>query len=175
MTTRPDIVLLILDTQRADRLSCYGCQIETSPHLDEFARDSTLFRFAVSPANWTVPSHTSLFTGLYPSSHGTLHASSVVPAALPTLAERLRDSGYFTAAFCNNPLVGVVNNGLRRGFLDFFNYSGLLTSRPNQAGVYTNLFDRARQRFKRGIAILSQQCRIFLPALTRSWTSLFLR
>ena len=152
MSTRPDIVLLILDTQRADRLSCYGYPLETSPHLDEFATDSTLFRFAVSPSNWTIPSHTSLFTGLYPSSHGTLHASSVVPAALPTLAERLRDSDYFTAAFCNNPLVGVINNGLRRGFLDFFNYSGLLTSRPNQAGVYTNLFDRARQRFKRGVA-----------------------
>ena len=150
--THPDIVLLILDTQRADRLSCYGYPLETSPHLDEFAADSTFFRFSVAPANWTVPSHTSMFTGLYPSSHGTFHASSVVPASLPTLAERLRDSGYFTAAFCNNPLVGVVNNGLRRGFLDFFNYSGLLTSRPNQAGVYTNMFDRTRQRFKRGIA-----------------------
>jgi arylsulfatase A-like enzyme len=150
--THPDIVLLILDTQRADRLSCYGYPVETSPHLDEFATDSAHFRFAVSPANWTVPSHTSLFTGVYPSSHGTLHASSVVPPTLPTLAERLRDSGYFTAAFCNNPLVGVVNNGLRRGFLDFFNYSGLLTSRPNQAGVYTNMFDRTRQRFKRGVA-----------------------
>lgn len=152
MITHPDIVLLILDTQRADRLSCYGYPLETSPYLDEFATDSTFFRFAVSPANWTVPSHTSLFTGLYPSSHGTFHASSVVPATLPTVAERLRDGGYFTAAFCNNPLVGVVNNGLRRGFLDFFNYSGLLTSRPNQAGVYTNMFDRSRQRFKRGIA-----------------------
>jgi arylsulfatase A-like enzyme len=152
VSTRPDIVLLILDTQRADRLSCYGYPLETSPYIDELAADASFFRFAVSPANWTVPSHTSLFTGLYPSDHGTLHASSVVPTTLPTLAERLRDSGYFTAAFCNNPLVGVVNNGLRRGFLDFFNYSGLLTSRPNQAGIYTNLFDRARQRFKRGIA-----------------------
>ncbi|HEY0753344.1 MAG TPA: sulfatase [Ktedonobacteraceae bacterium] len=152
MITRPDIVLLILDTQRADRLSCYGYPLETSPQLDEFATDSTLFRGAIAPANWTIPSHTSMFTGIYPSSHGTLHASSVVPATLPVLAERLRDSGYFTAAFCNNPLVGVINNGLRRGFLDFFNYSGLLTSRPNQAGVYTNLFDRARQRFKRGVA-----------------------
>lgn len=149
MTTRPDIVLLILDTQRADRLSCYGCPFETSSHLDTLAADSTFFRFAVSAAQWTVPSHTSMFTGLYPSSHNTLHASSVVPATLPTLAERLLDNGYFTAAYCNNPLVGVVNNGLRRGFLDFFNYSGLLTSRPNQAGVDANLLDRYRQWFKR--------------------------
>lgn len=152
MTTRPDIILLILDTQRADRLSCYGYPVETSPHLDELAEDATLFRFAISPANWTVPAHTSLFTGVYPSLHATLHASSVVPTSLPTLAERLRDSGYFTAAFCNNPLVGVVNNGLRRGFLDFFNYSGLLTSRPNQAGAQSNWLDHSRQRFKRAVA-----------------------
>jgi arylsulfatase A-like enzyme len=152
VTTRPDIVLLILDTQRADRLSCYGYPFETSPHLDALAADSTLFRFAVSAAHWTIPSHTSFFTGLYPLSHGTLHASSIVPDSLPTVAERLRDSGYFTAAFCNNPLVGVVNNGLRRGFLEFFNYSGLMTSRPNQAGTYTSVLDRYRQKFKAGLA-----------------------
>ncbi len=152
MTTRPDIILLILDTQRADRLSCYGYPSETSPHLDQLAADATRFRCAVSPANWTVPAHASLFTGVYPSLHDTLHASSVLPSTLPTLAERLRDSGYFTAAFCNNPLVGVVNNGLRRGFLDFFNYSGLMTSRPNHVGAQSNWLDRSRQRFKRGVA-----------------------
>lgn len=152
MTMRPDIVLLILDTQRADRLSCYGCPFETSPHLDRLAADSTFFHFAVSAAHWTVPSHTSMFTGLYPSSHNTLHASSVVPTSLSTLAERLVDKGYYTAAYCNNPLVGVVNNGLRRGFLDFFNYSGLFTSRPNQAGIHPNLLDRYRQLFKRTLA-----------------------
>ena len=152
MATRPDIILLILDTQRADRLSCYGYPFETSPHLDAFTADATLFRSAVSPASWTIPSHASLFTGVYPSRHATLHASSVVPAALPTVAERLRDGGYFTAAFCNNPLVGVVNNGLRRGFLDFFNYSGLMTSRPNQAGAQTSWLDRSRQKFKHRMA-----------------------
>jgi arylsulfatase A-like enzyme len=148
VATHPDIILLILDTQRADRLSCYGYPFATSPHLDAFAQDATFFPHAQSAANWTIPSHTSIFTGLYPSGHGTLHASSVVPDTLPTIAERLRDGGYFTAAFCNNPLVGVVNNGLRRGFLDFLNYSGLMTSRPNRLGLSTRPFDRARQRFK---------------------------
>ena len=149
MSSHPDIVLLILDTQRADRLSCYGCPLETSLHLDAIAVDSTIFRHAFSTAHWTVPSHTSMFTGVYPSTHNTLHASSMVPSTLPTLAERLHDGGYFTAAFCNNPLVGVVNNGLRRGFLDFFNYSGVMTSRPNRAGVHANFLDRYRQLFKR--------------------------
>jgi arylsulfatase A-like enzyme len=68
---------------------------------------------------------------------------SVMPSDLPTLAERLRDSGYYTAGFCNNPLVGVINNGLRRGFMSFLNYSGLLTSRPNQAGNHPGLINRS--------------------------------
>ncbi len=106
MTTRPDIVLLVLDTQRLDRLSCYSCAEETSPFIDEFAADATLFECAVAPAQWTIPSHASMFTGVYPSTHNTVQSFSVLPDLLPTLAERLRDSGYFTTAFCNNPLVG---------------------------------------------------------------------
>lgn len=154
MPRHPDIVLLVLDTQRADRLSCYGYQRETSPHLDAFAADSTFFRYAISSAQWTIPSHASMFTGYYPSEHHTVQSDSMLPRALPTLAERLRDGGYFTAGFCNNPLVGVINNGLRRGFYSFLNYSGLLTSRPNQAGVPSGLIDRYRQWFKRRLSAL---------------------
>ncbi|HRW08923.1 MAG TPA: sulfatase-like hydrolase/transferase, partial [Caldilineaceae bacterium] len=110
MSARPDIILLVLDTQRADRLSCYGYEKETSPNLDAFAADATLFRHACSPAQWTVPSHSSLFTGLYPSVHGTQQSFSILPDSLTPLSERLGGQGYYTAAFCNNPLVGVVNN-----------------------------------------------------------------
>jgi arylsulfatase A-like enzyme len=95
--TRPDIVLLVLDTQRADRLSCYGYDQPTTPHLDAFAADATRFSHAFSAAQWTVPSHTSLFTGLYPSVHGTQQSFSVVPESLPLLAERLGADGYYTA------------------------------------------------------------------------------
>jgi hypothetical protein len=70
---------------------------------------------AVSAAQWTVPSHASMFTGLYPSEHTMVQSYSALPKDLPTLAERLQASGYHTAGFCNNPLVGVINNGLRRG------------------------------------------------------------
>ena len=149
---RPDIVFIVLDTQRADRLSCYGYPLPTSPHLDTFAADATLFNDAVSAAQWTVPSHASMFTGLYPSTHGVLQSYSVLPDTLTTLAERLDAGGYFTAGFCNNPLVGVINNGLRRGFQSFLNYSGLLTSRPNEAGIRRGLMGRYRQLFKRLLA-----------------------
>lgn len=149
MTARPDVIFLVLDTQRVDRLSSYGYELETSPQFDVLAADSTRFTNAMSAAQWTIPSHASMFTGQYPSVHTTVQSFSRLPASLPTLAERLRDGGYFTAAFCNNPLVGVVDNGLRRGFYSFLNYSGLLTSRPNQAGIKPNLTDRYRQWFKR--------------------------
>jgi arylsulfatase A-like enzyme len=152
VSRRPDIVLLVLDTQRCDRLSCYGYSRPTSPCLDELAAEATLFRRVFATAQWTIPSHASMFTGLYPSEHATNQSSAALPSGIPTLAERLREGGYMTAAFCNNPLVGVVNNGLRRGFESFLNYSGLLTSRPNQAGVRPGLIGRYRQWFKGRLA-----------------------
>jgi arylsulfatase A-like enzyme len=130
----PDILLLVLDAQRADRLSCYGYPLETSPHLDALAAESTRFAQAIAPAQWTIPAHASLFTGLYPTQHGMLQYDSALPAELPTLAERLRGAGYYTAAFSNNPLVGVLNNGLRRGFDRLQNYGGLLTMQPEPGG-----------------------------------------
>jgi arylsulfatase A-like enzyme len=157
MVRRPDVIFLVLDTQRSDRLSCYGYSQPTSPHLDKFAETATLFQNAVASAQWTVPSHASMFTGLYPSGHQVLQSYSVLPDSIPTLAERLQAGGYFTAGFCNNPLVGVINNGLRRGFYSFLNYSGLLPSRPNQAGVPSDWLDRYRQSFKRFVAGMLDQ------------------
>ena len=148
----PDIVFLVLDTQRADRLSCYGYPQPTSPAIDELAQEATQFQSAIAPAQWTIPSHASMFTGVYPSLHQTVQSYSVLPQHLTTLAERLQAGGYYTAAFCNNPLVGVINNGLRRGFHSFLNYSGLLTSHPNQAGMGSNFLDRYRQGFKKVLA-----------------------
>lgn len=152
MHRRPDIVLLVLDTRRADRFASLGFPTQTSPNLDAFARECARFRWAIAPAQWSIPAHASLFTGEYPSVHGMFQTTSVLSEALPTLAERLRDGGYFTAAFCNNPLVGVVNNGLRRGFRSFLNYVGLITTHPNQASAQSSLLDKYRQWFKRQFA-----------------------
>jgi arylsulfatase A-like enzyme len=152
LTSCPDILLLVLDTQRVDRLSCYGYGRETSPFLDTLAQDATRFEYAFSTAQWTVPSHASMFTGLYPGSHQMLHASSVLPETLIPVAQSLHQRGYFTAAFCNNPLIGVVNTGLQRGFQSFLNYGGLMTSRPNQTAAQLDLLDRYRWHFKRVLA-----------------------
>jgi len=149
---RPDVLFIVLDTQRADRLSCYGYPLHTTPNIDAFAAHATRYDAAIAPAQWTIPSHASMFTVVYPSEHTMTQSYSVMPDTLKTLAERLQEGGYFTAAFCNNPLVGVINNGLRRGFQSFLNYSGLLTSRPNQAGVSSGVIGRYRQWFKRQVS-----------------------
>ncbi|MBI5432011.1 MAG: sulfatase [Planctomycetes bacterium] len=67
---RPNVVLVTLDTTRADRLSCYGHRRTTSPNLDRLAKESLLFTRAYAVTSWTLPSHASLFTGKFPSSHG---------------------------------------------------------------------------------------------------------
>lgn len=130
---KPNILFIVLDTLRRDHLSTYGHRAETSPELDAFAADATLFERAISAAQWTVPSHASMFTGLYPSTHGLTQADGMLSGSYPALAEILRGGGYHTAAFCNNPLVGVLNNGLQRGFERFFNYASAAPFRPTEA------------------------------------------
>ena len=130
---RPDIVFLILDTQRADRLGCYGYERAITPRLDAFAASGVVFEQAISPAQWTIPSHASLFTGRYPTTHGVLQSSQSLSPELPHMAEVLHHAGYETVGFCNNPLVGVLNNGFKRGFERFYNYGGAIPSVPGSS------------------------------------------
>ncbi|MEM6527329.1 MAG: sulfatase-like hydrolase/transferase [Chloroflexota bacterium] len=127
---RPDVLLIILDTQRRDRLSTYGHTRETSPSLTRFAERATVFDRAIAPAQWTIPAHASIFTGQYAGTHGVTEASHSLSGAYPTLAEILQVEGYRTVGFCNNPLVGLLDNGLSRGFDHFYNYSGASPQRP---------------------------------------------
>jgi arylsulfatase A-like enzyme len=112
MTRKPNLLFIVLDTLRRDHLGSYGYNRPTSPQLDAFASRSTLFKRAIAPAQWTVPSHASMFTGTYPQTHHVTQANSQLSGAHPTLAEILSAADYQTVAFCNNPLVGVLNNGL---------------------------------------------------------------
>jgi len=112
---RPDVILVVMDTLRADRLSLYGHHRDTSPRIDAFAADARVFERAISPAPWTPSGHASLFTGLLPAEHGT---DGDYTAFLPPdrcLAERLRDAGYATAALVNNPKLDP-SMGWARGF-----------------------------------------------------------
>ena len=150
MATSPDIVLFVLDTQRADRLSCYGYPEHISPHIDAFAGQSIRFNQAISPAQWTLPTHASLFTGLYPSQHKMTAFGMNLTPEIPTLAGRLEQAGYYTAAFSNNPLIGLARNGLERGFRYISNYhhgerSTIYPSTVHRVASVEHLFKRLKR------------------------------
>ena len=116
---RPNIVLVVLDTLRLDRLSTYGYEHPTSPTLDELAREGVLFEAAYTAASYTWPSTASLLTGLLPQEHGVIGKEACrLPDALETLAEALQRVGYTTAAWSGNPLVTPYHN-FGQGFDEF--------------------------------------------------------
>jgi arylsulfatase A-like enzyme len=105
-TSRPNVVLYVVDTQRADYLGAYGHAAPTSPRLDAFARDSVLFEDAWAQASWTRSAMASVLTGLHVQGHGVDREDRVLSASAHTLAEALRAGGYRTGAFVANHLLG---------------------------------------------------------------------
>jgi arylsulfatase A-like enzyme len=108
---RPNLIILSLDTLRADRLGVYGNENGLSRRLDAFAREATLYTRAISTSPWTLPSHASLFCGKRPFEHGARTFKVKEPAEVEnrplsenslTIAEVLRDEEFATAAFCAN-------------------------------------------------------------------------
>lgn len=96
----PNIILISIDTLRADRLSVYGYRRPTTPHLEDFARDAVVFENAHHTGGGTLPSHLSILTSLYPTTHGVEeNATKPLHGRWATLSEALRDAGYATAAF----------------------------------------------------------------------------
>jgi arylsulfatase A-like enzyme len=114
----PNVLFIVLDTVRADHLSCYGYEKGTTPNIDRIAREGVLFSNAFSAAPWTLPSHASMFTGLYPSQHQADWGHVHLDEGFPTLAEHFRDVGYETVGFSENLFVGRTF-GLARGFGEF--------------------------------------------------------
>ena len=112
----PDLLLIVWDTARADRLSLYGHERPTTPRLESFARDARVFDDAVSTAGYTLPSHASMFTGLLPTEHCVHNESPHLDDRFATLAELLRDAGYQTFLYSENPHVAIGPSNLAQGF-----------------------------------------------------------
>lgn len=112
----PSVLLVTLDTTRADHLGCYGAPFASTPNLDALAREGARFDFALAPTPLTLPSHCSLMTGLVPRRHGVRdNARFRLPPGIPVLAERLRAAGYRTAAYVSSAVLDRIG-GLDRGF-----------------------------------------------------------
>jgi arylsulfatase A-like enzyme len=95
----PSVVLLSLDTLRADHTGFHGYERDTTPFLDELAAESMIFDHAYTTMSWTLIAHMSMLTGVYPAQHKVWTADSVLPKSVPTLAQRLKDKGYYTMWF----------------------------------------------------------------------------
>jgi len=157
---RPNVVLVTLDTTRRDRLGCYGYSRPTSPHVDALAERSVVFERAVAASSWTLPSHASIFTGMFPSSHGAdydpegplrlteaiegpeewaeYRAAGLSPTAT-TLALLLSEQGYQTGAVVGGPWMKRIF-GLDRGFETYDeegigDVNGRLASEVTTAGL----------------------------------------
>jgi len=111
-----NLILVTLDTLRADHLGCYGYSRDTSPALDRFAGRSVVFDSAIVPTPFTAPSHATMLTGLYPAGHGVLTNGYCLVSDQLSLAERLRSVGYRTAAFVGARRVLGRRFGFDQGF-----------------------------------------------------------
>jgi arylsulfatase A-like enzyme len=117
----PNVLLVVLDTVRADHLSLYGYHRRTSPALELFATQGVRFEQARATAPWTLPSHASMFTGRLPHELGVKWLTPLASTA-PTLAEYLGAAGYATAGFAANELYCSYETGLSRGFTHYEDY-----------------------------------------------------
>jgi arylsulfatase A-like enzyme len=116
-----NVVLVVWDTVRASSLSLYGYPRPTSPNLDQWAERGVRYDLALSPAPWTLPSHSSFFTGKWPYQLNSQWKNSLDTQSL-TLAEYLRGQGYQTAGFAANTNCCSYETGLDRGFAHYEDY-----------------------------------------------------
>jgi len=126
----PNIVLVVVDTLRADHLNHYGYDRDTASGIDEFVASSTRFADCAAPAPWTNPSVASLMTGLHPARHRTNAFGDALPLELATVAEVLQDNGWITAAISFNPGVRSELN-FDQGFDHFDEFLGKASAYPH--------------------------------------------
>ena len=112
---RPNVLWIVLDTVRADRMSVYGYDVPTTPFLEEWSQNCIVIERAVANGNWTLPCHASMFTGLPVRSHGFGLPAGQLDKSFRTVAEVLRENGYTIGLFSNNVLVAPKTE-LSRGF-----------------------------------------------------------
>lgn len=122
ITSRPNIILITINSLRADHVGAYGYMRKTTPHFDQFAKENVFFSTAFSTSSWQMPSHGSILTSLYPSEHGAVHINNKLTDKCKTLPEIIAKEGYYTVGFCSNPRLSS-EKGFARGFDFYDDYS----------------------------------------------------
>lgn len=135
------VILITVDTLRADFVSAFDNRAASTPHIDGLADDGLVFTQTISPAPWTLPSLSSLMTGLSPDVHLTKKPGSKLPDNLQTLAGYMRDNGYFTGAIVFNPYLKL-SHGMSQGFLHYDVYPKTVMGNSFGARLLKRLFPR---------------------------------
>ncbi|HEX6882523.1 MAG TPA: sulfatase-like hydrolase/transferase [Planctomycetota bacterium] len=112
---RPSVLLVSIDTLRADHVGLYGYERDTTPFLDSLGAEGLVFENAFTPAAWTLVAHMTMLTGLNPKQHGVDRAERALSPDAPLLAERLRAAGYQTLGFYRPGWIHP-RHGFERGF-----------------------------------------------------------
>lgn len=115
---RPNVIMIIADTLRADAVSAQNPATAATPAMDALAADGTRFERTYTQSSWTRPSIATILTSLHPSSHGAVHKTSMLPDSVVTVAEAYRNAGYWTAAFVSNINVAPIFN-FHQGFSEY--------------------------------------------------------
>ena len=121
----PNIILISVDTLRADHLGCYGYERETTPHIDALASDGVTFLNAYASSPWTLPSHISLLTSLHGANHQVAYEDDTMDSSIPTLADILRVNHYYCAALTGGGFVSA-KYGFSKGFNSYADQGGIL-------------------------------------------------
>ena len=144
-----NILLITLDTTRADHLGCYGYEKALTPRLDGLARDGVRFARAYAPAPLTLPAHASIMSGLYPVAHGVRNNGHELAPGIRTLAEILKARGYSTSAFVSSFTVDS-RFGIGRGF-DVYDDT-FRAQQPLKSGNAERRAEETFARFSRWLA-----------------------
>ena len=116
----PNVILISIDSLRADHLGCYGYERDTSPNLDRLAAEGTLFEQPIASSSWTLPTHMAMLTSMYDSVHQVRSRKRRYVLSHPLLAEVLQEAGYDTAGFYAGALLHP-GFGFDSGFDDYVN------------------------------------------------------
>lgn len=135
----PNVIVIVVDTLRADHLSSYGYERDTSPFMDSLAAEGVRYENAIAPSSWTQPVHASMLTGRY--TYETHAETQPLDDTYPTIGEVMQANGYRTGAFSANTLFFTRRQGHGRGFLHFEdNYQSVPDAFLNSS-LYGFLFD----------------------------------
>lgn len=124
-----NVIIYLVDTLRADHVASYSKRQIRTPYIDKFASEGVLFESAFSQCSWTKPSTASLLTSTYPSFHGAITRHDALTDAITTLAEYLKDNGYLTGAFINQPNISA-DFGFSQGFDSYVETYCQIMERP---------------------------------------------